>query len=159
MWEIWLCSHSNQTLIITILLTIYWRQMKYLFSEEKYMHFICIYLYMQICICIYTKEWGHIQIQMATYKWGHYTNHINLYMHMHSIFIHNGPNLGYHLKHVTLLLEQSNRQKLEGVEEVISRSLMGLGNAVNEDWKEVRKYNWGWKKNICWYLCKIKWLL
>ena len=54
-------------------------------------------------------------------------------MHMHSIFIHNGPNLGYHLKHVTLLLEQSNRQKLEGVEEVISRSLMGLGNAVNED--------------------------
>ena len=52
---------------------------------------------------------------------------------MHSIFIHNGPNLGYHLKHVTLLLEQSNRQKLEGVKEVISRSLMGLGNAVNED--------------------------
>ena len=52
---------------------------------------------------------------------------------MHSIFIHNGPNLGCHLKYVTLLLEQSNRQKLEGMEEAISRSLMALGNAVNED--------------------------
>lgn len=116
------------------------------FQKKSICIFICIYLYMQICICMYTKEWGR------------YTNSINLCMHMHSIFIHNGPNLGCHLKHVTLLLEQSNRQKLEGVEEAISRSLMGLGNAVNEDWKEVRKYNWGWRKNIWWYLCKIKWL-
>ena len=55
----------------------------------------------------------------------------DLYMHMHSIFIHNDSNLGCHLKLVTLLLEQSNRQKLDGVEEIISRNLMGLGNAVN----------------------------
>ena len=34
---------------------------------------------------------------------------------------------------MTLLLEQSNRQKLDGVEEIISRNLMGLGNAVDED--------------------------
>ena len=54
-------------------------------------------------------------------------------MHMHSIFIHNDSNLGCHLKLVTLLLGQSNRQKLDWVEEIISRNLMGLGNAVDED--------------------------
>ena len=52
-------------------------------------------------------------------------------MHKHSIYIHNDSNLGCRLKLVTLLLEQSNRQKLDGVEEIISRNLMGLGNAVN----------------------------
>ena len=40
---------------------------------------------------------------------------------------------------MTLLLEPSKRQKLKGVEELISRSLTGLGNAVNEDLKQVRK--------------------
>lgn len=151
MWEICLCSNSHQTHN--------YHTVNYLLKTNEVFVFrrkVYAFLYAYVCICKFI--YAYIPRNEATYKWGHYTNSINLYMHMHSIFIHNGPNLGRHLKHVTLLLEQSNRQKLEGVEEAISRSLMGLGNAVNEDWKEVRKYSWGWRKNIWWYLCKIKWL-
>ena len=43
-------------------------------------------------------------------------------MHMHSIFIHNDSNVGCHLKHVTLLLEQSNRQNLKGWRELLAET-------------------------------------